>query len=76
MVVVRPGNGSVHVRNGAYRTMSYAPNGLGAGIGGPENREILCTAKSEEHEVRGTTVAQGCYASLRVLTLRRGCRQA
>ena len=64
MVVARPDNGPVHLRNGGYRTMSYAPNGLGAGIGGPEDQEILYTAMSEEHEVGGTTVAQGCYASL------------
>jgi hypothetical protein len=47
MVVAQPDNGPVHVRNVGYRTMSYALNGLGSGIGGPENQEILGTAKSE-----------------------------
>jgi hypothetical protein len=47
MVVAQPDNGPVHVRNGGYRTMSYGLNRLGAGIGGPEDQQILCTAKSE-----------------------------
>ena len=64
MVVAQPDNGPLHVRNGGHRAMSYALNGLGSGIGGPEDQEILCTAKSEEHEAGGTTVARDCFASL------------